>query len=58
MQLSNEVERLRREGASAQQQLDNVLSELGETRAALAKREKELSDFQRVRDIELCCIPE
>ena len=48
-QLSGEVERLRREQAATVGRLDAAGAELAEVRAALAKRERELSDFQQVR---------
>ena len=47
-QLSNEVERLKREAATTQQRLDTALSDLADTRSTLSKREKELSDIQQV----------
>ena len=50
-QLSGEVERLRREQAATVGRLDAAGAELAEVRAALAKRERELSDFQQVRTL-------
>ena len=54
-QLSGELERLRRESGQTQSLLDETRAELAGVRTALAKREKELNDIQKVWAFRIPC---
>ena len=54
-QLSGELERLRRESGQTQSLLDETRAELAGVRTALAKREKELNDIQKVWACMITC---